>query len=316
MLVILLVVSVLSNVDGVIVLRRHAPTNGVQTTVADNQLTDNGATSSLLVGIDKLRHDLADTGMTIESSAESASSKKPVGSLLERSGLVNENWQAGANSTVLRANFETLRRDLGKEWSSWSDLSAMVWPKVDKLALDAKRMDQTLTSAKELRLPSVVGLCAKLKTCSECSTSPICGWCSSSMRCVPGGEDGPVDSSFCATSAKDYLFSGCPGMSCPSYTSCGPCISDGLCGWCASSRRCFEGSEWGPSDHGLTHFESVQPCDHSGNVSQQGDDRSHHSGNPSAGCAEAHSWVHRDSAAQNTCMASTPETTEVDFLKH
>jgi len=269
-------------------------------------VSSRGATHSLIKGIDKLRNDLAASGLTVAASAESTSTKKPLGSLLERNGVVTESQDDGGNSSAaIRASFEKLRHDLGKEWKSWTDLSAEVWPKVDRLALEAKRMDQALTSAQELRLPSVVGLCSSLEHCSDCAASPICGWCASSMRCVPGGLDGPVDSALCTTTAAtDYLFERCPGMSCPSYTSCGPCTADGLCGWCASTSRCLEGSEWGPSGHDKVHFESRQPCDHIGNSSDV------------TACADPKNWVHRDSSSRHTCVMPSPETTEVDFLKH
>lgn len=244
---------------------------------------------------------------SLDDGAASAIVKGRTGIRTHGSSLLADSTSRQGNVTAALLNeFGSLRTQVSKEWNSWQRLSAEVWPKVDQLGADEAEASKFFSSARELRLPSVVELCARLSSCDLCGSSPVCGWCAASLRCVPGTPEAPAETSLCATSSADYSFDGCPGSSCEAHASCERCAQDGLCGWCGATGRCMEGSEWGPKTKGLPG----KPCDTGAPVShvQAGWDAEQ-----TQRCGDPHTWVHHD-APRHSCALPSRVTTEVDFL--
>jgi len=146
---------------------------------------------------------------------------------------------------ALRDELKALRGDLRKAWDQWREAVVAVGPRIDRLNLEAGRVRLALDSAERLRSPDVAGVCGALGTCAACSSSPICGWCAASTRCVPGTRTGPAEEASCILPTT-YSFEGCPGVACETLLSCSTCTSNPLCGWCGTAARCAEGTEWGP----------------------------------------------------------------------
>ena len=91
--------------------------------------------------------------------------------------------------------------------------------------------------------------CPITHDCSECTSKPGCGFMTNLRVCLSGNHAGPnkmsLRLSFKAVTNKKaidmyWTFGSCPATPCSTYKSCGSCLADKYCGWCASSARCFE----------------------------------------------------------------------------
>lgn len=151
-------------------------------------------------------------------------------------------------SEALVAEYKALTTEVHEEWDAWEGLAGNLGPKIESLDEASKGLKAVISSARMLQVPSVNGICANLTSCSACAASPVCGWCTSSLTCVPGMPEGPAEAGACGGQKVAYSFSACPGMACEVFTSCQLCTQQGTCGWCSSDNRCAEGSEWGPMD--------------------------------------------------------------------
>jgi hypothetical protein len=95
--------------------------------------------------------------------------------------------------------------------------------------------------------------------CSECTADPDCGYCPSTGQCYLGDPEGPLprfegDTSFLTdpqkyfmylTNCSSYQFAFCAQTPCEGYNTCGKCLADSFCGWCAGSGKCAEGDAAG-----------------------------------------------------------------------
>eukprot|EP01121_Diplochlamys_sp_Union-15-3_P007479 TRINITY_DN1903_c0_g1_i1.p1 TRINITY_DN1903_c0_g1~~TRINITY_DN1903_c0_g1_i1.p1 ORF type:complete len:362 (+),score=40.89 TRINITY_DN1903_c0_g1_i1:31-1116(+) len=95
--------------------------------------------------------------------------------------------------------------------------------------------------------------CLRSAGCSDCVTNSNfkCGWCPRTSRCYQGNNQGPSGGLTCTV---DPILGGgwansIEQCSCITARSCSDCItnSKGLCGWCPSLERCFQGTSSGPS---------------------------------------------------------------------
>merc|ERR1711871_1812749 len=91
--------------------------------------------------------------------------------------------------------------------------------------------------------------CPITHDCSECTSKPGCGFMTNLRVCLSGNHAGPnkmsLRLSFKAVTNRKainmyWTFGSCPATPCSTYKSCGSCLADKYCGWCASSARCFE----------------------------------------------------------------------------
>lgn len=152
----------------------------------------------------------------------------------------------------LLEEYDSLHKEVLGEWESWQGLAARLGPKIEHLQQASNGLKAVVSSVRDLHIPSVGSHCAKLTSCDTCAASAICGWCTSSLRCVPGSQDGVLEPGACGTSPGSdaaYSFSSCPGMGCDAYLSCGDCTQQASCGWCGTASgpgHCLQGSEWGP----------------------------------------------------------------------
>merc|ERR1719326_1636363 len=93
----------------------------------------------------------------------------------------------------LLAEFASLRGVVGQAWHDLEEVSSVVGPLVKRLSLKAAKLREVIDDAKKLRVPNIAQACEELGSCSKCAASSVCGWCSASMKCVPGNRDGPAD---------------------------------------------------------------------------------------------------------------------------
>ncbi len=73
--------------------------------------------------------------------------------------------------------------------------------------------------------------------CSKCVLTDGCGYCFSSMRCIEGGIDGPLDESPC----PEWIMTEneCPVVpDCEEHSDCSKCAAVDDCAWCASEGAC------------------------------------------------------------------------------
>mmetsp|Transcript_51158 Transcript_51158/g.147641 ORF Transcript_51158/g.147641 Transcript_51158/m.147641 type:complete len:226 (+) Transcript_51158:146-823(+) len=168
---------------------------------------------------------------------------------------------------------EGLSNEVSQATSMWDNLEASVQPQILRLHNEADQLRNILGSVRKLRIPNVIAFCRGLGSCSSCAAEPVCGWCSTSMKCVPGTKQGPADLSFCSFPSDVYTYGACPGQDCGGYTSCETCTADATCGWQSRELQCMTGTERGPWN----------------TTTWRGDDelRNH--------------WVHRNSAARSSC---------------
>lgn len=155
-------------------------------------------------------------------------------------------------SGELLQEYSSLQREVRQEWESWQGLAGNLGPKIEHLQQASNNLRAVVSSVRDLHIPDVGSRCSQFTSCNECAASTICGWCTSSLRCVPGTRDGVAEPGICGTGIGDngaYSFSSCPGMACEAYSSCEKCTRQPSCGWChaaGSPGQCLQGSEWGP----------------------------------------------------------------------
>lgn len=103
--------------------------------------------------------------------------------------------------------------------------------------------------------------CAWYVLCEACTADGEndCGWCDSSRTCSQGTGDGPN-----VGRCTDWQWWDCGGGSssgpdpCAIHTSgCGACTDDwdNLCGWCASTSSCMQGTAGGPDDGSCANWD-------------------------------------------------------------
>jgi len=90
---------------------------------------------------------------------------------------------------------------------------------------------------------AVADTCEQATTCSQCVSSPDCGWCPVEQRCVGGNKAGPFQEQ-CAL----FSFMACMEVPCSARTSCSSCLGDLACGWCGTTSTCMPGSASGAVD--------------------------------------------------------------------
>lgn len=205
-------------------------------------------------------------------------------------------------TTSLLTEFAALRDDVGKAWQDFEEVSATVGPQVKRLSLKADHLREVIKDARKLRVPSIAKVCEELGACGKCAASPVCGWCTASMKCIPGSRDGPADEAEPCPAAQ-YSYEMCAGMSCKAYASCDLCTRDAMCGWCSSSSTCIDGTEWGPSRAALAlpFLAARQPCDFLTSGSTPAQDKQCMAGGTIG-------WVHRNSRTAQTCSLTAPAT--------
>mmetsp|Transcript_103154 Transcript_103154/g.178145 ORF Transcript_103154/g.178145 Transcript_103154/m.178145 type:complete len:239 (+) Transcript_103154:87-803(+) len=152
---------------------------------------------------------------------------------------------AERNGTLaLVSEYDALQSDVQEAWNSWQEAVAVLGPKVERLSLEATRMKEALSSARRLRVPKLKEVCARAGSCGLCAEIPICGWCATSMKCVPGNLGGPL------AQCPQYHFNTCSGMSCEVYESCETCTTDLSCAWSTLSLKCTDGKTWSHAREG------------------------------------------------------------------
>ena len=91
--------------------------------------------------------------------------------------------------------------------------------------------------------------CPVTHECSECTSKPGCGFMTNLRICLSGNHKGPhkmsLRMSFKALTNEKaismyWTYGSCPATPCNTYRSCGSCLADKYCGWCASTQTCFE----------------------------------------------------------------------------
>ena len=102
--------------------------------------------------------------------------------------------------------------------------------------------------------------CSKRTRCATCVDEEHCVWCpngaagNNGSRCVPGLEQYANSQKGCSYNQdavveyKDKSCN-CEANQCLNecdHDNCDDCAADGVCGWCASSRRCLQGVAGGP----------------------------------------------------------------------
>ena len=100
--------------------------------------------------------------------------------------------------------------------------------------------------------------------CTACTETIGCGFCQSTLQCVPGDATGPLSTSSSSSgsvSCPSWSFQAdtCPVLPhCELYSDCVSCAASDQCAWCASSRTCATLSEAFSSDCQGLVFEP--PC--------------------------------------------------------
>lgn len=94
----------------------------------------------------------------------------------------------------------------------------------------------------------VVDRCVSRTECGGCTTTPGCGWCRSSLSCMPGTPSGPTMGRTCPSWAGSRSSCANPSDSCNSSGNCASCTQRAGCGWCSDSDTCHSGTSSGPND--------------------------------------------------------------------
>lgn len=92
-------------------------------------------------------------------------------------------------------------------------------------------------------LPAIAE-CGAFENCVQCSVNSECGWCSASLKCLPGTNDTRPSVGVCSQAAWHFQSPACG--SCHQQTSCATCTHLPACGWCASNGKCFVGGSRPP----------------------------------------------------------------------
>ncbi|KAJ4460305.1 hypothetical protein PAPYR_3312 [Paratrimastix pyriformis] len=87
-------------------------------------------------------------------------------------------------------------------------------------AYECKNLVYSCPTKESLSFSCLYAACSSLKTCSQCRTNTLCGWCASTGTCVGGAEAGPT-SATCATGS--WYYAKCPSTPTPTPTpGCSP----------------------------------------------------------------------------------------------
>lgn len=76
-----------------------------------------------------------------------------------------------------------------------------------------------------------------ISRCSACTAINNCGYCQSSLQCLAGTLNGPLDGSPCPM--WSFTNDTCPTVpNCNDYNDCNGCAVHEQCAWCASENVC------------------------------------------------------------------------------
>ncbi len=111
-----------------------------------------------------------------------------------------------------------------------------------------------VTTGNDSTPPGDGGACSAHTDCASCTADLACGWCGGSSSCTEATSSGPTTGT-CA-SGWAYLASECPDydsgpgpdvtpIDCGTYTDCASCTAASVCGWCATSSTCLNGTSTG-----------------------------------------------------------------------
>jgi len=90
-----------------------------------------------------------------------------------------------------------LQKEVRDQWKSWQELAASLGPKIESMKSSASSLRALVSSVRDLQIPDIHTICRKLASCDECAASSVCGWCTSTLRCVPGTRDGILEPGAC-----------------------------------------------------------------------------------------------------------------------
>ena len=83
--------------------------------------------------------------------------------------------------------------------------------------------------------------CTSRTSCLSCAEALGCGWCNG--QCTPGDASGPIKAHVCGKLAWTTARRKCPNTcmipAAALQHTCGKCIAQVSCGWCASSNTCM-----------------------------------------------------------------------------
>merc|ERR1712048_716078 len=95
---------------------------------------------------------------------------------------------------------------------------------------------------KEMLPPTQIS-CDSIMHCGPCTMHLHCGWCAKEKKCMAGGVTGATSNNATCT---DWDYAYCSSDPCSIYGACSSCSADPMCGWCAATSTCVEGSPSGP----------------------------------------------------------------------
>ena len=78
--------------------------------------------------------------------------------------------------------------------------------------------------------------CSIANFCSDCTQNSKCVWCTDTLLCTKGDDDGPISGS-----CDSYSYNKCEMTACDAFFTCTTCLSGG-CGWCENGKYCFQGT--------------------------------------------------------------------------
>jgi hypothetical protein len=154
------------------------------------------------------------------------------------------------------------RGDIPTEYASWAsnDNFEEAHFECNAALADPDAAFQAQFAADELYIPSVTAGCTfqtdcqyceigcwRNPTCDTCLSDPDleCGWCYDDTVANPAVDGSCIAVASAADCPTDFQFAEliCPTAAaplCSTYTDCGTCVADVLCGWCASTCCCTE----------------------------------------------------------------------------
>ncbi|KAJ8603997.1 hypothetical protein CTAYLR_003387 [Chrysophaeum taylorii] len=98
----------------------------------------------------------------------------------------------------------------------------------------------------------VDGMAGIESACNACTARRGCGFCLSSGACLRGDDAGPAGV-FCPT--WHATTTSCPIQpTCDDHPTCGACVVDDSCAWCASEQRCMDLAQVYVFDENNDHF--------------------------------------------------------------
>jgi hypothetical protein len=119
--------------------------------------------------------------------------------------------------------------------------------------------DATTVNCSALSPPPDIPFWDAMDRCFDCAAEPACGFCRSTLTCVPGNLHGPYAryQIWC----NDWIpeAEACPvNPQCDTITDCGSCAASDECVWCASDASCMAVEEGYGS--GCKALVSDAPC--------------------------------------------------------